>query len=89
MPGSSVHGILQARILKWVAISFSSPPTVGPLKIHIYLLDCFFFPRGYTIFVKSISLQYEVFGVVPQPWFCAVKLNNSGFPRALFDCPFL
>ena len=34
-PGSSVHGILQARILKWIAISFSkgsSPPkdhTVG------------------------------------------------------------
>jgi len=23
LPGSSVHGILQARILKWVAISFS------------------------------------------------------------------
>ena len=22
-PGSSVHGIIQARILKWVAISFS------------------------------------------------------------------
>ena len=22
LPGSSVHGILQARILKWVAISF-------------------------------------------------------------------
>ena len=30
LPGSSVHGILQARILEWVAISFSSgsfPPT--------------------------------------------------------------
>ena len=29
-PGSSVHGILQARILEWVAIPFSrgySPPT--------------------------------------------------------------
>ena len=29
LPGSSVHGILQARILEWVAISFSrgsSPP---------------------------------------------------------------
>ena len=25
LPGSSVHGILQARILEWVAISFSSP----------------------------------------------------------------
>ena len=23
LPGSSVHGILQARILKWVAITFS------------------------------------------------------------------
>ena len=23
-PGSSVHGILQARILEWIAISFSS-----------------------------------------------------------------
>ena len=23
LPGSSVHGIIQARILKWVAISFS------------------------------------------------------------------
>ena len=23
-PGSSVHGILQARVLEWVAISFSS-----------------------------------------------------------------
>jgi len=30
-PGSSVHGILQARILEWVAISFSrgSFPTQG------------------------------------------------------------
>ena len=24
LPGSSVHGVLQARILEWVAISFSS-----------------------------------------------------------------
>ena len=30
LPGSSVHGILQAKILEWVAVSFSrgsSPPT--------------------------------------------------------------
>ena len=26
-PGSSVHGILQTRILDWVAISFSSSPS--------------------------------------------------------------
>ena len=32
-PGSSVHGIIQARILKWVAISFSrgsSQPRIEP-----------------------------------------------------------
>ena len=27
LPGSSVHGILQARILEWVAISFSGDLT--------------------------------------------------------------
>ena len=26
LPGSSIHGILQARILEWVAISFSKTP---------------------------------------------------------------
>ena len=29
-PGSSVHGILQARILEWVAISFSRRWRKGP-----------------------------------------------------------
>ena len=45
-PGSSVHGILQARILEWVAISSAIFPTqgsnscllhwyVGPLLMHL------------------------------------------------------
>ena len=29
LPGSSVHGILQARILEWVAISFSNYRTIA------------------------------------------------------------
>ena len=33
-PGSSVHGILQARVLEWVAISFSNPWVWGPLNFH-------------------------------------------------------
>ena len=32
-PDSSVHGILQARILEWVAISFSSGSS-QPFKCH-------------------------------------------------------
>ena len=37
-PGSSVHGILQARILEWAAISFSrghAQPRDGNLVSHI------------------------------------------------------
>ena len=42
-PGSSVHGISQARILDWVAISFSIPPSYHlaiPPRLNIYhILD--------------------------------------------------
>ena len=33
--GSSVHGILQARVLKWVAIDFSDVHTYAHIKIII------------------------------------------------------
>ena len=40
LPGSSVHGILQARILEWVAISFSNMNSVdSPYTIHILAAD--------------------------------------------------
>ena len=32
LPGSSVHGIFQARILEWVAIAYSSAPFLPPTK---------------------------------------------------------
>ena len=35
-PGSSVHGILQARILKWVAVPFSSCMYLRICKSHSY-----------------------------------------------------
>ena len=35
LPGSSVNGILQARILEWVAISFSNGPLGMPLKVIV------------------------------------------------------
>ena len=51
-PGSSVHGIFQARVLEWGAISFSSLPSMGgshqilsivpPLRLMLKLkLQCF------------------------------------------------
>ena len=35
-PGSSVPGILQARILEWVAISFSNSPLVRMKNLRIH-----------------------------------------------------
>ena len=36
LPGSSVHGISQARILEWVAISFSKGSSqLGNLNLHL------------------------------------------------------
>ena len=37
LPGSSIHGILQARVLEWVAISFSIY-----MYIHVYIYIVFF-----------------------------------------------
>ena len=43
LPGSSVHGILQARILEWVAISFSGDlsdlgiESMSPASVCVYV----------------------------------------------------
>ena len=39
-PGSSVHGIFQARILRWVAISFSRELSWPRDQIHISCVSC-------------------------------------------------
>ena len=47
LPGSSVHGIFQARILEWVAIVSTKPYipyNIHKIKLHIYKLGI---ARGY------------------------------------------
>ena len=41
LPGSSLHGIFQARVLEWDAIAFSSSPLsiYGMVRIHPYSGD--------------------------------------------------
>ena len=41
LPGSSVHGIFQARILKWVAISFSRGSSQPKDQTHVSWLSFF------------------------------------------------
>ena len=57
LPGSSVHGILQAKILEWVAISFSrdlSNPGIEPespaLRQILYQLS----------YEGSLKVLYEI-----------------------------
>ena len=39
LPGSSVHGIFQARVLEWVAIAFSRLQSMGLQKSHTQLCN--------------------------------------------------
>ena len=41
LPGSSVHGILQARILEWVAISFSRYMVLGWSKSLSFFISSY------------------------------------------------
>ena len=48
-PGSSVHGIFQARVLEWCAIAFSEMRHKGTIKVHyqqLNELNCSFMPHG-------------------------------------------
>ena len=64
-PGSSVHGILQARILEYVFISFSrgsSPPRIEPrspaLEADFLLSEARGKPKGYLAGIY-IQITYD------------------------------
>ena len=49
LPGSSVRGICQARVLEWGVIAFSDPVTLDPCKyLHVYILS-FSHPGRYSV----------------------------------------
>ena len=59
-PGSSVHGILQARVLEWVAISFSrgsSPPRDRTSISYVSWLAGGFFTTSATWEVSLLSFK--------------------------------
>ena len=69
LPGSSVHGILQTRILEWVAVSFSrgsSWPRVGSC-IGRQILDCWA-TREASILLRRPRLLVPVFMVFISAW---------------------
>ena len=71
LPGFSVHGILQARTLEWVAISFSTKivylthiniysilvPGIEQISQYYRFLQCWLFSKKITKHVKTIQLR--------------------------------
>ena len=41
LPGSSIHGIFQARVLEWGAIAFSGKEIEDPMNVYV-LRFCFY-----------------------------------------------
>ena len=66
LPGSPVHGILQARILEWVAISFNLPDPVietgSPALQANYLLSEPFFSNLISL---NLTLTHSSFTLLP------------------------
>ena len=63
-PGSSVHGILQARILEWVAIPFSRKSSQPRDRIHVSysfcIADGFFTAEPLGKLVKYIDIDINI-----------------------------
>ena len=60
-PGSSVHGILQVRILVWVAIPFSKLSSVIPSyfpKSHFYFILFIYLAVPHLSSMLNIQLQH-------------------------------
>ena len=56
LPGSSVHGILQARVLEWVAISFSRGSSWPRDRTQVSCIVS----RRYTIWATSINKFFPI-----------------------------
>ena len=61
-PGSSVHRISQAKILEWVAISFSKPPLDCSVKGAIYIIKVSY---GTAADLLTESSHWSVIGCWP------------------------
>ena len=75
-PGSSVHGILQARVLEWVAISFSRGSSWPRDQAHISFIAGGFFtaePLGKLLHLSTLHQK---------PWVMGLSWWSSGWESA-------
>ena len=93
-PGSSVHGILQARILEWVAISFSSTYYGVTLsKFHFSLTPvkicehCGDYSMSSSMVLRALSGYWPLSADPPPSALVHLSVVLSVMPRALLLFP--
>ena len=71
LPGSSVHGILQARVLEWVASPFSRGPSRPKDRTCISCIGRFF-----TIWAtrEALHISNWLLNFTRNTWFCVYKI---------------
>ena len=88
LPGSSIHGIFQARVLEWVAIAFSAKKE----RVYINIADSLCYTaetnstfwsnytpvEKYPVFVFSLKIQSESASLQPLKHEILNPLDNSG-----------
>ena len=89
-PGSSVHGISQARTLEWVAISFSRGSSQPRGQTHISCLSCRWILYHYATWeAQAIMDPYKNLSPFQEPGakedFCLLTHPASGL-LACFSC---
>ena len=84
-PGSSVHGIFQARILEWVAISFSRESSWHRDPTHFSWIAGMFFTSEpcelIVMFKSSLSLLNSCL-------ICSTSYRMSGIKITNYNCVF-
>ena len=83
IPDSSVRGILQARILEWVAISFSRESSWPREQIHISCIANGFFTTSATW--EAHSLSYLMLILILRGKKATVLYLAAGYTKALED----
>ena len=75
LPGSSIHGIFQTRVLEWDAIAFFDLVSLGWLKITSHVWNYILFHRWKSFYSVSFDCpnHWTVFGGIHQFLFKLIK----------------
>ena len=88
LPGSSVHGLLQAKILEWVAISFSRRSSQPRDQTQVSYIAGRFFTNWATreASVKAIKIKINKLDLIKLKSFCTSKETADKMKRQPTQC---